>query len=68
MNGLLYKHNIIGMHLKPYLSYNSVSSFAYIIESVDSISRDGPDTPIYVIHYKSLRNSTLINYQDFKLT
>ena len=23
-----------------------------IIESVDSISRDGPDTPIYVIHYK----------------
>ena len=24
----------------------------YIIESVDSISRDAPDTPIYVIHYK----------------
>ena len=23
-----------------------------IIESVDSISRDGPDTPIYAIHYK----------------
>ena len=23
-----------------------------VIESVDSISRDGPDTPIYVIHYK----------------
>ena len=23
-----------------------------IIESVDSISRDGPDTPIYIIHYK----------------
>ena len=25
---------------------------ACIIESVDTISRDGPDTPIYVIHYK----------------
>ena len=24
----------------------------HIIESVDSISRDGPDTPIYVIHHK----------------
>ena len=23
-----------------------------IIESVDSISRDGPDTLIYIIHYK----------------
>ena len=30
----------------------------YIIESVDSISRDGPDTPIYTIHYKKLNNST----------
>ena len=39
-----------------------------IIESVDSISRDGPDAPIYVIHYKSLKNSALVNYQDFKLT
>ena len=38
-----------------------------IIESVDSISRDGTDTPIYVIHYKSQKNSALINYQDFKL-
>ena len=38
-----------------------------IIESVDSISRDGPDTPIYVVHYKSSKNSVLINYQDFKL-
>ena len=28
-----------------------------IIESVDSISRDGPDTPIYVIHYKMPKNS-----------
>ena len=37
-----------------------------IIESVDSISRDGPDTPIYIIHYKSLKISTLINYKDFK--
>ena len=28
-----------------------------IIESVDSISRDGPDTPIHVIHYKKPNNS-----------
>ena len=28
-----------------------------IIESVDSISRDGPDTPIYIILYKKLNNS-----------
>ena len=28
-----------------------------IIESVDSISRDGPDTPIYIIHYKKRNNS-----------
>ena len=26
--------------------------YIYIIESVDSISRDGPDMPMYVIHYK----------------
>ena len=26
-----------------------------IIESVDSINRDDPDTPIYVIHYKNLK-------------
>ena len=29
----------------------------YIIESVDSISRDGPDIAIYVIHYKNINNS-----------
>ena len=28
-----------------------------IIELVDSISRDGPDTPIYIIHYKKRNNS-----------
>ena len=27
-------------------------NYVIIIESVDSISRDGPDTPIYIIHYK----------------
>ena len=30
-------------------------SLSSIIESVDSISKDGPDTPIYVIHYKELK-------------
>ena len=39
---------------------------SFIIELVDFISRDGPDTPIYVIHYKSKK--TLNTYQDFELT
>ena len=30
------------------------------LESVDSISRDGPDMPIYVVHYKTLINSSLV--------
>ena len=30
----------------------SIVAINSIIESVDSISRDGPDTPIYIIHYK----------------
>ena len=33
-----------------------------IIESVDSISRDGPDTPIYVIRYKKRINSDLVAF------
>ena len=32
-----------------------VSCLHTIIESVDSISRDGPDTPIYIIHYKKTK-------------
>ena len=34
-----------------------------IIQSVDSISRDGPDTPIYnIIHYKKRNNSEQENF------
>ena len=33
-----------------------------IIESVDSISRDGPDTPIYVIHCKKPNNSGCFDF------
>ena len=36
-----------------------------IIESVDFISRDGTDTPIYVIHYKLLKNSAQVQFRDF---
>ena len=39
-----------------------------IIESVDSISRDGPDTPIiYVtqVHYKTPKISEEINFEIF---
>ena len=35
-----------------------------IIESVDSVSRDGPDTPIYVIHNKSPKSSVQLQFQD----
>ena len=38
-----YNRNVSGIY---YIAFYS------IIESVDSISRDGPDTPIYIIHYK----------------
>ena len=33
-----------------------------IIESVDSTSRDGPDTPICAIHYKMRINSDLVTF------
>ena len=46
-----------------YVSSSTIYGYT-IIETVDSISRDGPDTPI---HYKSQKKlSTLMNYQDFK--
>ena len=35
--------------------------YVFIIESVDSISRDGPDTPIYVIHYKKPKISEQVS-------
>ena len=35
---------------------------AIIIESVDSISRDGPDIAIYVIHYKNINNSEQLRF------
>ena len=33
-----------------------------IIELVDSISRDGPDIAIYVIHYKNINNSEQLKF------
>ena len=39
-----------------------------IIESVDSISRDGPDTPIYVIQNKWPKCSVLTHFQALKLS
>ena len=38
-----------------------ILSSAIIIESVDSISRDGTDTPIYVIHYKKPKISKQVS-------
>ena len=37
----------------------------YIIESVDSISRDGPDTPIYVIYYIKPKTSEQVRRWNF---
>ena len=34
------------------LIHDNNNNYCDIIESIDSISRDGTDTPIYVIHYK----------------
>ena len=39
--------------------------YIYIIESVDSISRNGPDTPIYAIHYKKPKNSDQFDFSVF---
>ena len=39
-----------------------VLNFVSYIELVDSISRDGPDTPICIIHYKMTKKLT----QNFK--
>ena len=33
-----------------------------IIELVDSISRDGPDTPIHEVHYKRQNNSEQVKF------
>ena len=38
------------------------------MESVDSISRDDPDTPIYVTHYKKSNISEQITYDTFLLS
>ena len=34
----------------------------YTCVPVDSISRDGPDIAIYVIHYKNLNNSEQLKF------
>ena len=39
---------------------------AITIELVDSISRDGPDTPIYIIHYKKQNNLKEEKFNAFK--
>ena len=44
---------------------SSICVTLVIIESVDSISRDGPDTPIYIIHYKKRNNSEQENFERF---
>ena len=43
-----------------------MSNNVVIIESVDSISRDGLDTPIYIIHYKKRNNSKKVKFNAFK--
>ena len=45
--------------------FEELAQQGFIIESVDSISRDGPDTPIYIIHYKKRNNSEQENFKRF---
>ena len=45
-----------------YVKFQDIILLYIIIESVDSISRDGPDTPIYIIHYKKRNNSEQENF------
>ena len=57
---LTYRYNIHHMH------YSTLElqcqNHIHIIESVDSISRDGPDTPIYLIQHKNLKNSAQVRF------
>ena len=55
---MYYIYGIFG----PSLLIESTDSMIYIIESVDSISRDGPDIAIYVIHYKYINNSEQLKF------
>ena len=47
--------------------YITIDVIYFVIESVDSISRDGPDTLIYIIHYKKRNNSKEVKFKAFKL-
>ena len=51
MYQLLLYCNVHVLHKSVVIVYHEQATLG-IIESVDSISRDGMDTPIYVIHYK----------------
>ena len=42
--------------------YTILSSLLLIIELVNSISMDGLDMPIYVLHYKMRINSDLVAF------
>ena len=42
--------------------------YVCIIESVDSISRDGPDIPICIIHYKMPKHSPKTKFKVIKLS
>ena len=46
-------------------SFSRYTSANGITESIDSISRDGLDTYIYIIHYKTPSISEQVNFEDF---
>ena len=57
----VYMH--VHLHVFVYILTVQVLHFIHcIIELVDSISRDGPDTPIFVIHYKKRNNSEQVSF------
>ena len=45
--------------------FNSIHNSNFIIviiESVDSIGRDDPNTPYYIMHYKNVNNSKTVHF------
>ena len=63
----LARPNCKSNNYTPYhdIECTQVKSIIVIIESVDSISRDGPDTPIYVIQYKNPKYSIQLKINAF---
>ena len=63
-SGNMGNHQIQVVSSRP----DSTTTIPCIIESVDSISRDGLDTPIHIMHYKKPNYSTQLYFYSLKLS